>query len=260
MRSAPSDDVSTIAGWIRTAAHVTALTGAGVSTASGIPDYRGPDGVWTRDPRAEKLTNIRYYVSDPGIRAEAWRRRAADPSATAEPNAAHHALVTLERSGHLHTLVTQNVDGLHLRAGTSPERLVEIHGTVREVTCLDCDARQPAGPVHERVLAGESDPRCADCGGILKSATVSFGQSLVPEDVERAARGAEQAEVFLALGTSLTVYPVAGLPQIAHARGARVVIVNAQETPLDDLADLVLREDVGAVLTRLVHELVGPSS
>lgn len=252
---AAQDPLATVADWIRSASYVAALTGAGVSTASGIPDYRGPDGVWTRDPEAERLTDIRYYVSDPEIRAKAWQRRATDGTATAEPNPAHHALAALERARHLDMLVTQNVDGLHLRAGTSPERLVEIHGTIREVTCLSCDARQPAGPVHVRVLDGETDPRCDDCGGILKSATVSFGQSLVAEDVQRAAEAAQAADVFLALGTSLTVYPVAGLPRIAHERGARLVIVNAQETPLDGLADVVLREDVGEVLTRLARAL-----
>lgn len=250
-----TDTLAAVADWIRSASRVTALTGAGVSTASGIPDYRGPSGLWTRDPEAEKLSNIRYYVSDPEIRAEAWRRRAAGDAAKAEPNRAHHALVALERAGRLQTIVTQNVDGLHLRAGTSPERLVEIHGTIRDVVCLDCDARQPAAPVHERVLAGESDPRCEGCGGILKSATISFGQPLDPDDVQRATAASEQADVFLALGTSLTVYPVAGLPQRALGNGAKLVIVNAQETPLDGHAHAVVKDDVGAFLEALVEAL-----
>lgn len=250
-----SDPLATVADWIRSASHVTALTGAGVSTASGIPDYRGPQGLWTRDPKAERLSDIRYYISDPEIRAEAWRRRAAGAATGAEPNRAHHALVELEQQGNLHAVVTQNVDGLHLRAGTSPDRLVEIHGTVLDVVCLDCEDRQPAGPVHDRVRAGESDPRCEDCGGILKSATVSFGQSLDPHDIQRAAAAAQAADVFLALGTSLTVYPVAGLPRLALDHGARLVIVNAQETPLDGDADVVLHDDVGDVLAALVEAL-----
>lgn len=250
-----SEPLATVADWIRAAAHVTALTGAGVSTASGIPDYRGPQGLWTRDPRAERLSDIRYYVSDPEIRAESWRRRAAGTAAGAEPNQAHHALVELERQGNLHAVVTQNVDGLHLRAGTSPDRLIEIHGTILDVVCLDCEDRQPAGPVHDRVRAGESDPRCEDCGGILKSATVSFGQSLNPQDIQRAAAAAQAADVFLALGTSLTVYPVAGLPRLALDHGARLVIVNAQETPLDGDADVVIHDDVGAFLDGLVEAL-----
>lgn len=252
--SAPSP-IQTVADWIRSADHVTALTGAGVSTASGIPDYRGPAGLWTRDPRAERLSDIRYYVSDPEIRAEAWRRRAEGAALHAEPNPAHRALAELERLGRLHSLVTQNVDGLHLEAGTSPELLVEIHGTVREVTCLDCRARQPAAPIHDRVLAGETDPRCEDCGGILKSATVSFGQSLEPREIQRASEAAESADVFLALGTSLTVYPVAGLPRLALDHGARLVIVNAQETPLDGVAHEVAHDDVGEFLTSLVEAL-----
>lgn len=250
-----SDPLATVADWIRSASHVTALTGAGVSTASGIPDYRGPQGLWTRDPKAERLSDIRYYISDPEIRAEAWRRRAAGAPTGAEPNRAHHAMVELEQQGNLHAVVTQNVDGLHLRAGTSPDRLVEIHGTVLDVVCLDCEDRQPAGPVHDRVRAGESDPPCEDCGGILKSATVSFGQSLDPHDIQRAAAAAQAADVFLALGTSLTVYPVAGLPRLALDHGARLVIVNAQETPLDGDADVVLHDDVGDVLAALVEAL-----
>lgn len=250
-----SERIATVAEWIRSAGHVTALTGAGVSTASGIPDYRGPQGLWTRDPKAERLSDIRYYVSDPDIRAEAWRRRAAAAATGAEPNRAHHALAELERQGHLQAVVTQNVDGLHLRAGTSPERLVEIHGTVLDVVCLDCEDRQPAGPVHDRVRAGEADPRCEHCGGILKSATVSFGQSLGPDDIQRAAAAARQTDVFLALGTSLTVYPVAGLPRVALDHGARLIIVNAQETPLDHEADVVLHEDVGDVLDAIIAAL-----
>ena len=228
------------------------LTGAGISTESGIPDFRGPNGVWTRDPKAERLSDIRYYVADREVRVESWRVRANHPALTAEPNAGHRALVDLEAGGHLELLVTQNIDGLHLRAGTSPARLVEIHGSVREVVCLSCDDRRPMREALDRVAAGEEDPECLLCGGILKSATISFGQSLVAEDLERAQAAAAGADLFLAVGTSLGVYPAAALPVAAVEAGARLVIVNGEPTPFDGVASAVLREPIGQVLPALV--------
>ena len=244
--------VTTVAGWVRDAAMVVALTGAGVSTASGIPDFRGPEGVWTKDPGAQRYVSIDAYLADEEVRREAWRRRAAEPIWHAEPNAAHHALAELERLEHLTALVTQNVDGLHLLAGSSPGRVIEIHGTVREVVCLSCDQRQPAGPVMDRVRAGDHDPRCAQCSGILKSATVSFGQQLDPARLQRAHDLTMAAEVFLAVGTSLTVHPVALLPRTALEAGARLVIINAEPTPYDDRADVLLRSDAGLTLASIV--------
>lgn len=240
--------------WLREAGAVTVLTGAGISTESGIPDFRGPNGLWTRDPDAEKLSDIRWYVSSPEIRIKAWKARLEHPAWTAKPNAGHHALVALERAGRMHTLVTQNVDGLHQLAGSSPERIVEIHGTVREVECLSCEDRAPMEVALERVRGGEDDPACKHCGGILKSATISFGQSLRPDDLVRAERAARECDVFLAIGTSLTVYPVAALPEIAMAHGARLAIVNAEPTPYDPHAHAVLREPIGAILPSLVGE------
>jgi len=163
-----------------------ALTGAGISTESGIPDFRGPEGVWTRDPTAERLSHIDAYLADPTVRVESWQRRMAHPAWTAAPNSGHLALAELERRGRLQSLVTQNIDGLHALAGTSPDILVEIHGTMRDVACLSCGERGPAEATFQRVRAGEEDPPCRSCGGILKSATISFGQALVPADLERA--------------------------------------------------------------------------
>lgn len=240
---------------LRDAHAVTVLTGAGISTESGIPDFRGPNGLWTRDPDAEKLSDIRYYVSDPAIRRKAWKMRADHPAFTAEPNDGHRALVDLERAGRMHTLVTQNVDGLHLKAGSSPERLVEIHGTVRDVVCLSCDDRAPMERALERVRNGEEDPPCRSCGGILKSATVSFGQALVEDDLRRAQTAARECDLFLAVGTSLTVYPVAALPEIALSCGARLVIVNAEPTPYDTAADAVIRDPIGTALPKLIANL-----
>lgn len=244
-------DIDAVRVWIARSSRLVALTGAGISTDSGIPDFRGPKGVWTRDPAAEKLSNIHYYMSDPEVRKLAWRGRLDHPAWQAVPNAGHHALVELERRGKLHALVTQNIDGLHQRAGNSPDRVVEVHGTVHEAVCMACGWRGPMQAVLDRVRAGEADPSCHGCGGILKSATISFGQALVPSVIAHALRAAEEADMLLALGTSLQVYPVAGMVPAAKRSGARVVIVNAEDTPLDDIADAVLRQPISEVLPAL---------
>jgi len=238
--------------WISAAERVVALTGAGISTESGIPDFRGPQGVWTKNPQAEKLSDIRYYMADPEIRKASWQGRLSHPAWSARPNRGHAALAALEQRGKLHALVTQNIDGLHLRAGHAAARVIEVHGTLHEVTCWGCGWRGPMQPVLDRVRAGEPDPPCDTCGGILKSATISFGQALVPEVIERALRVAGEGDLLLAIGTSLQVYPVANAVPLAREAGARVVIVNAQPTPYDDIADAVLREPIGQVLPRMV--------
>jgi NAD-dependent deacetylase len=231
---------------------IVVLTGAGISTESGIPDFRGPQGLWTRDPKAEKMATIQHYVADPEVRKLAWQSRLESPAWTAEPNAGHRALVVLERRGKLDTLITQNVDGLHVKAGSDPARIVEIHGTMREVVCLSCNERAPMERALARVRAGEADPACRSCGGILKSATISFGQALVREDLERAQRAAGRCDLLLAVGTTLAVFPIAGVVPVAKEAGARVVILNAEPTAMDDLADVVLRGAIGQVLPRLV--------
>jgi len=230
------------------------LTGAGISTDSGIPDFRGPNGVWTKDPKAERLSNIRHYLADRDLRVHAWKARLDHAAWTAEPNAAHRALVDLERSGRLATLITQNIDGLHHAAGTSPEKIIEIHGTIRDVMCMSCGERAPMQRALDRVRAGEEDPECRTCGGILKSATISFGQSLVQEDLQRAQQAAADCDLFLAIGTSLTVVPVAYLPKIAVASGAGLAILNAEPTPYDDVATWVVRDPLGDALPALVAE------
>lgn len=256
-RLSDAADVAGVAIWLRDARSTVVLTGAGMSTESGIPDFRGPDGVWTRDPRAERLSNIGYYVADPAVRREAWQRRLEHPAWTAVPNGAHRALVDLERAGRLELLVTQNIDGLHLAAGSAPERVIEVHGSIRESVCLACGDRRPMQETLDRVRAGDPDPACLACGGILKSATVSFGQNLHPADLDRAEAASAQCELFLAVGTSLTVYPVARLPALALAAGARVVIVNAEPTDLDGRAHAVLRGRVGDLLPALVSASIG---
>ena len=234
--------------WVLTSSRLVALTGAGISTESGIPDFRGPQGVWTKDPKAEKLSHIQHYVSDPEVRRLAWKSRLDHPAWHAKPNTGHRALVEIERRGRLHALVTQNIDGLHQRAGNAPERVIEVHGTVHDAICLQCDWRGPMQAVLERVRAGEEDPRCTRCEGILKSATISFGQPLVPGVIARAMQAAEDADVLLAIGTSLQVYPVAGMVPAARAAGARIVIVNAQPTAFDGIADVVVTTPIGVAL------------
>jgi NAD-dependent deacetylase len=239
--------------WIDAAERIVALTGAGISTDSGIPDFRGPQGVWTRNPGAEKLATLQNYVADPEVRKRSWRNRLESPAWEAEPNAGHLAFVVLERRGKLDTLITQNVDGLHQAAGSSPDRVVEIHGTMREVVCLDCGERAPMERALARVRAGEEDPPCRSCGGVLKSATISFGQGLVPEDLRRAERAAARCDLMLAVGTKLSVFPIAGVVPVAKRAGARVVIVNAEPTDMDELADAVLRGSISSLLAAMVE-------
>ena len=238
---------------VREARRVTVLTGAGISTDSGIPDFRGPDGLWTKDPAAEWTSNIKVYVSDPEVRRASWASRAAGSQwADVEPNRGHEALVHLERQGKLHLLVTQNIDELHQMAGSDPGLVVEIHGTTRKVQCLHCPYRAPMEEALERVRAGEADPECPDCGGMLKSATVSFGQSLDPVDLARAELAAAECDLFLAVGTTLAVFPINQTVLIAARSGAGVVIVNGEPTELDRLADVVVRAPISDALPVIV--------
>ena len=240
----------TLPDWLLQARRICVLTGAGISTASGIPDYRGPQGVWTRDPDAEKLVTLSYYLQDPDIRRRSWLMRRDLADAGVQPNPGHAALADLERQGRLRALLTQNIDGLHQAAGSTG--VLELHGTVHEVECTACDARMPIGEVLTRLDAGEPDPPCPVCGGVLKTATVYFGQALDADVLDAAAQAAADCDVFLAVGTSLGVHPAAGLVEIAAAHGARVVIVNAEPTPYDGLADLVVREPISEALPRLL--------
>ena len=235
------------------AQQVVVLTGAGISTDSGIPDFRGPQGVWTKNPAAEKTATLQYYLADPEIRKQAWRNRLDSPTWQAQPNAGHRAIVALERRGKLHTLVTQNIDELHQKAGTDPAKVVEIHGTMRKVVCMSCGERAPMERALDRVRAGEEDPPCRTCGGILKSATISFGQNLVMEDLDRAERAAAACDLLLAVGSTLGVYPAAGLVPLAKGAGARIVIVNAEATGYDSIADAVLRDPISDVLPALLE-------
>jgi NAD-dependent deacetylase len=237
---------------------IVVLVGAGISTDSGIPDFRGPQGVWTKDPSAEKLATFDAYVSDSSIRERAWQSRLNSPTWDAKPNPGHLALLELEKRGVLELLVTQNVDGLHLLAGHDPSLVVEIHGTMRRTVCLSCGERLPTSEVLRRVAAGEADPACASvtsegpCGGILKSDTISFGQDLVAGDLRRSERAATSCDVMIAVGSSLSVYPAAALVPSAKRHGAKVVIVNAEPTGYDLVADAVVNAPISEVLPVIV--------
>ena len=252
-----NDDVDTVKAWIDDTDRIVVLTGAGISTDSGIPDFRGPQGLWTKNPAAEKAANLQHYIDEPDVRRTAWRSRIDNVDKVIEPNAGHRALVELERRGKLVALITQNVDGLHHKAGTDPGRLIEVHGHTREVVCLSCGERAPMERALARVQAGEEDPPCRTCGGILKAATISFGQSLIEDDLIRADVAARTCDLLLAVGTTLGVYPVANVVPRAKRHGARIVIVNAEPTEMDDLADVVLRDSISALLPVLVGMSTG---
>ncbi|WP_138906398.1 SIR2 family NAD-dependent protein deacylase [Streptomyces chryseus] len=234
---------------------VAVLSGAGISTDSGIPDYRGPNGLWRRDPEAEKLVTYDFYMADPDIRRRAWRMRLESPARRARPNDAHRAIAELEQSGVPVRVLTQNVDGLHQMAGLPARKVLELHGTARSTVCTGCRDRSPMEEALARVAAGEEDPPCRACGGILKSATVMFGQRLDPEVVAAALAIARASDVFVAVGTSLKVQPAASLAGIAAEHGARLVVVNAEPTPYDALADEVVREPIGTALPALLRRL-----
>jgi NAD-dependent deacetylase len=255
------DALADARGLLEGAGSVCVLTGAGVSTASGIPDFRGPEGIWTKDPAAEALSSYETWIRDPDARKRAWRQRVASRGHRPSPNAGHMAIVALERSGRLHTLVTQNVDGLHHDAGNEPGRIVEIHGSARYAVCLRCGDRGPIEPVLDRVSRGEEDPTClasireSACAGMLKSATISFGQSLVAADLARAERAAATADVLVAVGSTLSVWPVAGMVPLARSNGHAVVVVNGGPTAMDDLASVVVCGPIEELLPQMTAGL-----
>jgi NAD-dependent deacetylase len=232
-------------------AHAVAVfTGAGVSTESGIPDFRSPGGVWSRfDPR--QFTFDRY-VEDPEVRALSWAMRREFFAAGARPNPAHRAIAALEAAGRCVGVVTQNIDGLHQKAGNDPSKVIEVHGTVWFTRCWECQDRRPMNQALERVRAGDDDPSCLECGGVLKSDTISFGQSLVPEVIDRAMQVSDECDVMLAVGSTLSVFPAANCVPRAKAAGAQVIIVNGDETAMDRYADWLLVGQIGELLPAVV--------
>jgi NAD-dependent deacetylase len=246
--------------WAREVRTVAVLTGAGISTDSGIPDFRGPQGIWTKNPAAEKLSTYQAYMSDPELRRRSWQNRLAHPAWAAKPNPAHRALARLAGSAIDTQVITQNIDGLHQRAGTPHERVIELHGTMYAVVCTCCAERTDMAAALDRVRAGEEDPPCARCGGILKSATVMFGQALDPGVFDRAAAAATYCDLFLAIGSTLTVEPAASLCAVAAEAGASLVIVNRDPTPYDHAATAVIRDPIGEAVPRITGQLLAASS
>jgi NAD-dependent protein deacetylase/lipoamidase len=240
--------------WSEGVTRIAVLTGAGISTDSGIPDFRGPQGLWTRDPAAERLSTYQAYVCDPALRRRAWQARLAHPAWSAAPNAAHAALARLARNFDT-WVITQNIDGLHQRAGTPKDRVLELHGTAYAVVCVGCGDRTAMTAALDRVRAGEGDPACERCGGILKSATVMFGQPLDRAVLSLAVRAASDCDLMIAIGSTLTVEPAASLCAVTADAGGRLVIVNRDATPYDDLATEVVREPIGTAVPRLVSAL-----
>ena len=247
--SGPTHTLTDLAALLR-GRRFTVLTGAGCSTESGIPDYRGPE---TRR-RARNPIQGRDFLRSAEIRRRYWARALVgwERFRRAEPNAAHHALASLDRAGLITRLITQNVDGLHQAAGNDPETVIEVHGTMRVAMCWSCGLRWPMGEILDRVRLGEDDPPCEACGGIIKSDTISFGQNLVPAVIDRAFQAAADADLLLAIGSTLQVYPVAGVVPVAKRAGARIVIVNAEPTGMDELADELLTGQIGEVLPAIV--------
>lgn len=252
--TAMSESISTMASWLSNAARVVVVTGAGISTDSGIPDYRGPQGVWTKNPKAEKMSDISYYISDPEVRQLAWQSRVNSPAWTAIPNEGHSAIVRIHEIGKLHALVTQNIDGLHQQSGVPHDKVIEVHGTIRQSVCWQCGDKRDMLSVLERVRAGEIDPPCDLCGGILKSDTISFGQALVPEVIDAAMRASEQADVLLAIGSTLSVSPANQVVPRARASGAMVGIINGQPTAMDHYAHAIHVGDIASSLWQLLSD------
>ena len=232
------------------ASRIVGFTGAGISTESGVPDFRSPDGVWARN----RTVDFQEFVSSEAGRVEYWRQKAAAWPAMreAQPNAGHRAFVELHRQGRLLALITQNIERLHQRSGLPPDAVLELHGTTTEAVCLTCGDRITSDEACRRIEAGERAPRCRACGGFLKPATISFGQAMPLDVLARAQAAAETCDLLLAVGSSLVVEPAASIPRVAKAAGARLVIVNREPTPLDGIADLVVHGEIGAVLPVLV--------
>jgi NAD-dependent deacetylase len=252
------DVLDQVAEWASRASRGVVFTGAGISTESGIPDFRGPDGFWKRND-ASKFT-IQNYVRDPGHRKERWQMAIkggsfmrASGAAVAAPNAGHIAIARLEEMGVVRGVVTQNIDGLHQEAGSRD--VLELHGTARRISCLSCGASWPSEEILDRVRFGEEDPPCEHCGGILKSATISFGQTLPQDVLEEAHQWSLQTDFFLVVGSSLVVNPAAALPGVAKQAGARLAIVNREETDMDRLFDVIVHGEAGPTLTAIAERV-----
>lgn len=236
---------------VATSSKITVLTGAGISTDSGIPDFRGPNGLWTKNPDSERAATLAFYLQDEELRQRSWQNRLKWINNNPQPNDGHRALIALERRNALLAIVTQNVDELHQRAGHDPEKVFEVHGTLHRTCCWGCKDRRPMTEALARVQAGDVDPKCELCGGILKSDTILFGQSLDQVVMQKAMQASSECDVFLAIGTSLSVFPACNTLPRAKSCGAKIVIVNGQPTEMDMYADAIVNAPIAEVLPQI---------
>ncbi len=246
-----SEQMSQFLSLVREAGRVVVFTGAGISTESGIPDFRGPNGVW------KKISPIDFndFIASENVRKEYWSRKFAgtDTMANASPNEGHIAISQLVEAGKVTHIITQNVDGLHLKSGVPEERVIELHGNANYASCLDCGRRFELTDLRSAFIATSNVPYCSDCGGIVKTATISFGQAMPAVEMQRSEQATSDCDLFIAIGSSLVVYPAAGFPAMAKRNGAELVILNNQPTDLDPVADLVVNRQIGPTLTELLR-------
>jgi len=236
---------------VASSSKITVLTGAGISTDSGIPDFRGPNGLWTKNPDAERAATLQFYLQDEELRQRSWQNRLKWINNNPQPNDGHRALMALERRNALLAIVTQNVDELHQQAGHDPGKVFEVHGTLHRTCCWGCKDRRPMTEALARVQAGDPDPKCERCGGILKSDTILFGQSLDQDVMQKAMQASSECDVFLAVGTSLSVFPACNTLPRAKSCGAKIVIVNGQPTEMDMYADAIVNAPISEVLPQI---------
>lgn len=249
------DLIKRVAGMIGDAKRIVIFVGAGLSTESGIPDFRSPGGVWDKyDPEDFYFEN---FVSNRSKREKYWEMATEmyDAMKNAKPNAGHIAVAELEKLGKLDCLITQNIDGLHFKAGNSEKKVLELHGTAMHVSCLDCQRRYERGPVQERIAAGDKAPLCESCGGLLKPATISFGQAMPEKETAEAFRRSAECDLFIVIGSSLVVYPAAQMPVVAKQSGAKLVIINRDETACDKRADIIINGQAGTIMAAIVKQV-----
>jgi NAD-dependent deacetylase len=248
-----NDQIEQVAGLILNAKRIVIFVGAGLSTESGIPDFRSPGGVWDKyDPEDFYFQN---FLSSEASREKYWQMATEmyEAMRDAKPNQAHLAVAELEKLGKLDCLITQNIDGLHFKAGNSPEKVLELHGTAMFVTCLSCNKRYERDAIQGRIAKGEKAPRCDECAGLLKPATISFGQSMPERETREAYEQSSTCDLFIVIGSSLVVQPAANMPVVAHRNGAKLVIVNRDETACDDIADIMIRDQAGPVMSSVLE-------
>jgi NAD-dependent deacetylase len=255
METKMEDKLKQVAQWITTSKKVIVFSGAGLSTESGIPDFRSPGGVWDRyNPEDFYFQN---FLASEASREKYWQMATEmyEPIKTAQPNQAHLAIAELEKLGRLDCVITQNIDGLHFKAGNSEEKVIQLHGTAIFVSCLSCKKRYDRDEIQERIKEGQKAPSCDDCGGLLKPATISFGQSMPEKETEEAYHRSSLCDLFIVVGSSLVVQPAASMPLVAKRNNAKLVIINRDPTPYDDMADVVIHSQAGLTMASILEHV-----